>query len=94
MVAVTAGDMASSWRLITASTITGTAWAKPSAPLWRVCCRIAPQAGQEDALLLGPEHLSFSEVAAIISEVLDHEASYQQAALAGLEMLLTGAHER
>jgi len=44
--------------------------------------------GQEDVPLVGPEDLSFNEIAAIISEVLGREVRYQQVPFAGFKAQL------
>ncbi len=44
--------------------------------------------GQEDVPLLGPEDLSFNDIAAILSEVLGHEVRYQQVAFDGFKAQL------
>ncbi len=44
--------------------------------------------GQEDVPLLGPEDLSFNDVAAIISEVLGREVRYQQVSFDGFKAQL------
>lgn len=46
--------------------------------------------GQEDVPLLGPEDLSFGEVAAIVSDVLGREVRYQQVPFDGFKAQLTG----
>ncbi len=44
--------------------------------------------GQEDVPLLGPEDLSFNDVAAIVSEVLGREVRYQQVSFDGFKAQL------
>ena len=46
--------------------------------------------GQEEMPLLGPEDLSFAEMAAIISEVLGREVRYRQISFAALKAQLLG----
>ena len=46
--------------------------------------------GQEDVPLLGPEDLSFNEIAAIVSEVLGREVAYQQVPFDSFKAQLTG----
>ena len=46
--------------------------------------------GQEDVPLVGPEDLSFNDIAAIISEVIGREVRYQQVPFAGFRAQLLG----